>query len=1012
MKKFWVLRTIFRSPLKTILTFFLIAAASFTLFSRLTDYAVTGRETANAESFYHGVGALDNTVPEMLVEWEEKGVLYSEAYETGSKFWPDERQLREFSSLPGVTLMDTRYMTAGLVEGRERVVDEAYEEYSMDYFVLEGTYRGYEGSSDLVDLLFDDIMVLAGERAFTIGKSVKIEHQGIEEFSGGKKNIYPTSFWSSLKKGSRVLIRGRYWGEEDSFLTIENDENMVRILDGIDENYLETEEFSYYRQLVDVINQDRNIYDVVYTSDMRAIPRFNERKMVMAEGRPLAEGDADACVVSDLFLETYNLSVGDKISVRLGDRLFSQHPLHGAKARGDLERTSNFGEDTELEIVGSYRFVDNLSTRVSESEWSYSPSTVFVPTSLLPIEVPSDHELSIGEFSVFVEDARDIETFREAAEPFAAKLGVVLCFSDGGWHGVKNSFQTGALASLLTTVLYALGAALALLLAIYLYVGRNKETYAIMRAMGVPSGKAGGSLVLPLSVLSAIAIPTGGIAGLFYTSQEAVKSLGTMADNAADNYIPDTSLPVGIMVMCLLCELLFTSAVTVFFLRRMKKIPVLELLQGHTPKMNADKKTASGENDKKPVPTGCDLKNIPAPGQIELSSRKKYNALRHVFSYVLRHIRRSGWKSTVSLVLTAVLASGVGMLALTRLTYQDAFCEVDVNATALDFASSNIAELSKSELVEEVYCYNTFGVRTNGLGLNTPMIITNDLTRYLADEHIAYTAVYADGYDSSALDGVEPVCMIGTALAKTLGIRPGEEIALLSDSRYAALSAVYKEEKVYSAVAEEEAVMYKVIGIIECADEAAGSSIFAGINGPVEDVYSQPFPFGYCECKLVDNRQLDELNLLLTNLTNINMKYAPQASFYIDSEALEDIVRIRSLLEGLFPIAVVAALLIGLAGQGLVILQSAKEASFLRLLGVTKRRARFMLILEQMILCMIGITLVTVGLVWYSPGLFARSTQTLVVCYALYVAGCLCGGAATAVLVTGHKVLELLQVKE
>lgn len=108
----------------------------------------------------------------------------------------------------------------------------------------------------------------------------------------------------------------------------------------------------------------------------------------------------------------------------------------------------------------------------------------------------------------------------------------------------------------------------------------------------------------------------------------------------------------------------------------------------------------------------------------------------------------------------------------------------------------------------------------------------------------------------------------------------------------------------------------------------------------------------------------------------------------------------------------VAAVLIGLAGQGLVILQSAKEASFLRLLGVTKKRARFMLTLEQMILCMIGITFVTVGLVWYSPRLFARSTQTLVVCYALYVAGCLCGGAATAVLVTGHKVLELLQVKE
>lgn len=67
------------------------------MFSRITDYAVTGRETANAESFYHGVGALDHTVPEMLVEWEEKGVFYSEVYESGDKSLPTEEQLREFS---------------------------------------------------------------------------------------------------------------------------------------------------------------------------------------------------------------------------------------------------------------------------------------------------------------------------------------------------------------------------------------------------------------------------------------------------------------------------------------------------------------------------------------------------------------------------------------------------------------------------------------------------------------------------------------------------------------------------------------------------------------------------------------------------------------------------------------------------------------------------------------------------------------------------------------------------
>lgn len=138
MSKSLALKTLLRSPVKTLLTFLLIAAASFALFSRVTDYAVTGRETANAESFYHGVAALDNTVPDMTVDWSEDGIAYIMAYETENKPWPSKEQLKEFSSLPGVTMADSRYMTAGLVEGCKRVADESYGDYSMDYFVLEG----------------------------------------------------------------------------------------------------------------------------------------------------------------------------------------------------------------------------------------------------------------------------------------------------------------------------------------------------------------------------------------------------------------------------------------------------------------------------------------------------------------------------------------------------------------------------------------------------------------------------------------------------------------------------------------------------------------------------------------------------------------------------------------------------------------------------------------------------------------------------------------------------------
>lgn len=57
------LKTLFRAPFKTLVTFLLIAAASFAVFYRVADYTVTQREMSRAISCYRGVAALDNGVP-------------------------------------------------------------------------------------------------------------------------------------------------------------------------------------------------------------------------------------------------------------------------------------------------------------------------------------------------------------------------------------------------------------------------------------------------------------------------------------------------------------------------------------------------------------------------------------------------------------------------------------------------------------------------------------------------------------------------------------------------------------------------------------------------------------------------------------------------------------------------------------------------------------------------------------------------------------------------------------
>lgn len=308
-------------------------------------------------------------------------------------------------------------------------------------------------------------------------------------------------------------------------------------------------------------------------------------------------------------------------------------------------------------------------------------------------------------------------------------------------------------------------------------------------------------------------------------------------------------------------------------------------------------------------------------------------------------------------------------------------------------------------------------MRVNDIGILSPITFTNDFDRYLTDD---YTVTYAEGYDSSIFERTGSVCLMGQTLAKELGVRPGDEITLLSDDLYSFMVQLhedeegiqfYEEEEAFLQAVEQAGKMYKVAGILESEDADVNAGVFSSVNEAAENLYNQPFQIGYCEFTLADNGKLMELNSLLEEQKSQNIRYAPLASFHIDSEALENVKRIRNLLESLFPIAVAAAVLLGMFGPGLVIMQSAQEAAFLRILGVTKRRVRCMLAFEQIVLCIVGIILVAGVLALFSPGQFARSIETLILYWLLYFLGYVCGAFAAAVQVSRHEGVELLQMK-
>jgi len=1135
------LKTLFRTPFKTAITFLLVAAASFALFSRVADYAVTVREMSRIKNSYHGTVEFDNDMPKsQFYKYSNLppslgisgfGTSWFAGYRTPQSLAAE--QINAFSSLPEATV-ETRYMTGGIINDYRRLNPRYSDEYDWGYdytarFVFEGTFVDCSESllnnnrsfkfTDIKNLAGDaytedggTVTVLAGALTNDYGGSISFDVQAGTfslpvRFATDDDSIYANTFTpesnsiflldgqhfekdfiDGLKSGERYIFIGRYVPntyKADSYTALVEElrQNLLhgvnlKIIDMLEdeseftviplEELIENEEKNYgeryaedLRKLIsgenimrlgdqdtfdyvpsvfeksdsgnltkameiaDITNQDLHTFDIVYTDNMAAIPRFNEKKMTITDGRAITAQDTDSCVVSQYFFDTYGLKIGDTLTVELGDKLFEQNAGIGAISYIP-ERKWSPVKTVELKIAGVYLDIDPQNERNMSLYRGYSPNTIFVSTELLPITPPPEHEFKPGEASMFINNIDDIDAFLKKAEPLAAELGLKLNFSDGGWSKVKDGINASVKTSLINALLFIFAAALALVLSAYLYIGRKKKDYAIMRALGTPRNKSRNALALPLAALTVFAVPVGGIAGLVYTSNSIKSTLENFG-------IYNVSLPIGAIILCFIGELAFIAIITALFLYKLGKTPPLSLLQGNVIKA-ADIAEIKAIGASMPVTPAF----VPTTVKHEMPKQNQYSAFLHVTSYIFKHMRRVGLKTTISITLAAVLTGAVGLLAVTRLSYDKLYKTVDVKSTATGFSSVAVTELSESDLVESSYFYGNFNVALNGETGSFPLTVTNNLERYLQDD---YWVEYTNGFSDSIFSGDEALCVIGGAAAKTIGVKSGDNITVMSYGLYDALYNLYfynedfrnnlkvswgKEfetdeefqteiERNFNEKIKSESTTYKIAGIINSENSAVNSGIFTPPGDAAEAVHSvdnRPAKIEFCEIILADNEKISETENLLAGLKAESVPFTFSASYYTDTAELDNIRRVRDLLATLFPIAVTAAVLIGATAPLLIIIQSAKEAAIMRILGTTKKRTRCILAFEQIILCAVGLACAAGGLAVYNAGLFAESTPLLAVCGVLYLLGGAAAALVASVSVTSRKVLELLQVKE
>ena len=622
------IRTLFRSPIRTLLTFVLLAAAAFMLVYSAADYALTSREYNKAVKSYRGIGTVergepDDTAYQLFTAWPMflvsdrcSPVNFYEVFNYNNFHQPGllESDVSLLKSLQYISNLSMRYMTAGISPDYNRMDNNpAFFNYTAR-FVFEATLEeidknpGNEYINPLQKkcvLYIDDIILLAGENEWFklphyinkngyIGISYQIISDGIDAaiYDVVSNQRVSMSCWQNLPFESQYkkLIPGQkyiFTGRLEPILydadqikvrfnigddTLYNWWDYIYSLEGIDttKNYLELDEFKPLKELIQITNDDLRTFDMVYTDDMAAIRQFYDAKMFISQGRGINKEDSDlknpVCVVSEAFLNTNNLKVGDKIKLSLGDKLFEQFAPLGAVA-SLRDRYSDKFTEAEFEIVGAY--IDtNTSRRINDLFWTYSDNTIFVPLSFLNVEHQTldEHEFKPGELSFIVGDARNIRAFTEECIPLLEKQGLTVNFTDGGWLRLEEQFNQTRVLSLSKLLAFTAATVLAGALIVYLFIGRKRREYAVMRALGTTKRKAAKTLFVPLMLIAFVAVILGSAASVTYAGQTADKTLKTFAEMGLE---VNPNVPFYVVAVCIIVLLIIIALLALYGLYHM-----------------------------------------------------------------------------------------------------------------------------------------------------------------------------------------------------------------------------------------------------------------------------------------------------------------------------------------------------------------------------------------------------------------------------------------------------------
>ncbi|MCL2363907.1 MAG: hypothetical protein FWC71_04505 [Defluviitaleaceae bacterium] len=689
----------------------------------------------------------------------------------------------------------------------------------------------------------------------------------------------------------------------------------------------------------------------------------------------------------------------------------------------------------EVEVVGVYRM-----TLPGVTMHNFSGLEIYIPAGLIPEGFEWDGApLLTGMYSFVLDSPRSEEAFVRDHQAALAALGFATAFLPTRFDHVVASIDPIRTSVTVNLWVFTAVAALVFVLAVYLYVRQWRKAVAVSRALGIPGRRVMQGLFVPVVCLWVPVVVIGALAGMQFAmaqANDALAGIGDYETTAINTWAWAWSwwLPLLIAGICVFI-LGILWLVGYGLLRR----PVLAQLQGEA-QAAAAKVVESGV-----VPKHFRVRNV----DVGVITRTRLGGLRASVRYMWRHIRRAPVKTALACVLAVAFVFSLGWLdntirsteaeieRLWMTTRIDAqiMRHADAAMPALHgwpayiapaswdavYATGFVTDAYLEALAQSQTAY-LLGVShlAGFIEENTKTPLDEQLGVFCDDIHITFGTGWSAAdfvYDTARTIPVLVRNDYFVEMGYTFGAPIRKQISTVYGLRNAELFVIGTFDgglqRAVGRVGLSVQPLY-VMPLEALQSLVYGHVLFANDTAAGLGTLRPPYMTARFIANPARNRELEHLRNAVDTPLAVNQMGGQVGQvpleLRMDDDIFQNVVKPMeqnlALMRLIYPIAVATAFALALGLSLLMMLQNAKNAALLRVLGRPKTATQGLLICEQLIVCVVGIIAAVVGIVlWGAAGSIAMLA-------AIYFAGAFIGSLAGAYVISTKAPLELLQVKE